>query len=199
MTHPEIHPVAVEAAAHVLYARDGYGPWEHEELDVLLTYRARAAEALAAALPHLRVQETPGLRELVSYCREREVYKGRDNEIGADTAYGDVADRIEEMLATPAPRPVVDRYQLITVLEGFGQEPDGEDEGWVFFADEPGDIADAILALLPTEEDIKGEVHLVAVGAGVTSCCGRSPFELPRDVRITIDPSQAHGCGGESL
>lgn len=38
------------------------------------------------------------LRELLSYCREREVYKGRDNEIGADTAYGDVADRLAKIL-----------------------------------------------------------------------------------------------------
>jgi hypothetical protein len=38
------------------------------------------------------------LRELLSHCREREVYKGRDNEIGADTAYGDVADRLAKIL-----------------------------------------------------------------------------------------------------
>lgn len=44
----------------------------------------------------LKQDET--LRELLSYCREREVYKGRDNEIGADTAYGDVADRLAKIL-----------------------------------------------------------------------------------------------------
>lgn len=38
------------------------------------------------------------LRELLSYCRDREVYKGRANEIGADTAYGDVADRLALIL-----------------------------------------------------------------------------------------------------
>jgi hypothetical protein len=45
------------------------------------------------------VFDREALRQLVAYCREREVYKGRDNEIGADTAYGDVADRLDDILA----------------------------------------------------------------------------------------------------
>ena len=53
----------------------------------------------------LREALADGLRELVAYCREREVYKGRDNEIGADTAYGDVADQLEELLAAHPAEP----------------------------------------------------------------------------------------------
>lgn len=34
-----------------------------------------------------------------------------------------------------------------------------------------------------------GVVHLVVDGAAVTTCCGRTPFELPRSERITVDPS----------
>jgi hypothetical protein len=45
------------------------------------------------------VVDREALRQLVAYCREREVYRGRDNEIGADTAYGDVADRLDAVLA----------------------------------------------------------------------------------------------------
>jgi hypothetical protein len=37
-------------------------------------------------------------------------------------------------------------------------------------------------------------VHLIADGEAVTSCCGRTPFELPRTDRITVDPSLAGGC-----
>lgn len=32
-------------------------------------------------------------------------------------------------------------------------------------------------------------VHVVADGEAVTSCCGRTPFELPRTERITVDPA----------
>lgn len=37
-------------------------------------------------------------------------------------------------------------------------------------------------------------VHLIADGEAVTSCCGRTPFELPRTERITVDPAWAN-CG----
>lgn len=46
----------------------------------------------------IRAEQDAALRELLSYCKEREVYKGRDNEIGADTAYGDVADKLSVIL-----------------------------------------------------------------------------------------------------
>jgi len=39
-------------------------------------------------------------------------------------------------------------------------------------------------------------VHLIADGEAVTLCCGRTPFELPRTDRLTVDPSLAGGCGG---
>lgn len=38
-------------------------------------------------------------------------------------------------------------------------------------------------------------VHLIKDGDAVTSCCGRTPFELPRSERITVDPALAN-CGG---
>lgn len=57
------------------------------------SYRETIADQLMA-LPEV---DEP-LRELLSYCRDREEYKGRDNEIGADTAYRDVADKLAELL-----------------------------------------------------------------------------------------------------
>ncbi len=36
-----------------------------------------------------------------------------------------------------------------------------------------------------------GPVHLVADGDGVTLCCGRTPFELPRTERVTSDAKEA--------
>lgn len=41
-------------------------------------------------------------------------------------------------------------------------------------------------------------VHVIADGEAVTSCCGRTPFELPRMDRITVDPKLGHGCGEQS-
>lgn len=38
-------------------------------------------------------------------------------------------------------------------------------------------------------------VHVIADGEAVTSCCGRTPFELPRTDRITTDPRLGIGCG----
>lgn len=40
-------------------------------------------------------------------------------------------------------------------------------------------------------------VHQIADGEAVTSCCGRTPFELPRTDRLTVDPSLARGCETE--
>jgi hypothetical protein len=57
------------------------------------SYRETIADQLMA-LPEV---DEP-LRELLSYCREREEYKGRANEIGADTAYGDVAGKLTAIL-----------------------------------------------------------------------------------------------------
>jgi hypothetical protein len=34
-------------------------------------------------------------------------------------------------------------------------------------------------------------VHLIADGRATTSCCGRTPFELPHAHRLTVDPEQA--------
>ena len=35
-------------------------------------------------------------------------------------------------------------------------------------------------------------VHLIADGEAVTSCCGRTPFALPRTERLTVDPTLAN-------
>lgn len=32
--------------------------------------------------------------------------------------------------------------------------------------------------------------HLIADGEAVTLCCGRTPFELPRTDRLTVDPTR---------
>lgn len=32
--------------------------------------------------------------------------------------------------------------------------------------------------------------HLAVKGKGVTECCGKTPFELPDDDKLTTDPSQ---------
>jgi len=39
-------------------------------------------------------------------------------------------------------------------------------------------------------ERIEGVTHLCPpTGQALTPCCGRSPFELPRTDRITLDPN----------
>lgn len=39
--------------------------------------------------------------------------------------------------------------------------------------------------------------HLIADGEVVTSCCGRTPFELPRTERLTVDQT-LRTCGGQT-
>lgn len=51
-----------------------------------------------------------------------------------------------------------------------------------------------LLALHPDRE----LVHLMEEGAGFTSCCGRTPFDLPRTERITVDPA-VRNCGLPAL
>jgi hypothetical protein len=148
--------------------------------------------ALTAALPHLRVQETPAC-----ICPPAQVWGSGGDLIDQDSDP-------ECPVHAPHPRPVVDREAIVTaiVTKFHVLHPRIPDLG-------KGDChcellaqvaADAVLALLPTEEEIKAEiVHLIADGEAVTLCCGRTPFELPRTDRVTVDPSLARGCGGESL
>lgn len=35
------------------------------------------------------------------------------------------------------------------------------------------------------------------VGHGYTNCCGKTPFELPRDDRLTLDPGEVTCTGPE--
>lgn len=43
--------------------------------------------------------------------------------------------------------------------------------------------------------DMTEPVHLIADGEAVTSCCGRTPFELPRTDRMTVDQALATCTG----
>ena len=51
------------------------------------------------------------------------------------------------------------------------------------------DMRAALEAAYPLLPKLLETVHLIADGEAVTSCCGRTPFELPRDERITSDPA----------
>lgn len=69
---------------------------------------------------------------------------------------------------------VVDRGAIEEAVREFGQEPDGDDLGWVFFADDPGDIVNAVLTALypkategesPEESDCVCDVQGSALSA----------------------------------
>lgn len=62
---------------------------------------------------------------------------------------------------------------------------------------EGGDGDDARMGLVIGGEQGLGtcspeRAHLIADGEAVTSCCHRTPFELPRTERITVDPALAN-------
>lgn len=48
--------------------------------------------------------------------------------------------------------------------------------------------------LVGVDSDRPSLVHLIDDDKGTTSCCGRTPFDLPRTDRITSDPALAYGC-----
>lgn len=59
-------------------------------------------------------------------------------------------------------------------------------------------ILEAALPHLRVQESPTSElevVHLIDDDEGITSCCGRTPFDLARTDRITSDPTLARGCG----
>lgn len=56
-------------------------------------------------------------------------------------------------------------------------------------ADQAVEWAKQVTAAVRESRAELGVVHLIADGAAVTTCCGRTPFELPRSERITVDPS----------
>jgi hypothetical protein len=51
----------------------------------------------------------------------------------------------------------------------------------------------SIAALSASGQEV---THLIADGEAVTFCCGRTPFELPRTDRLTVDRALAGGCAG---
>lgn len=123
--------------------------WLHTTANIkawLQTCREELPGELArGALPHLRVQETPDQRRSQNWTdaqRAIAAFATPNAPRPGGPDYG------EPQVATPAPRPVVDREALIEVLRRFAEDPDEPSNGWVFFADEPGDIANAVLSLI---------------------------------------------------
>ena len=153
----EAREAAAKAACETAYppsptgrvkAHDSWDEIEEWERDA---WRATANAAVAVALPHLRVQETPGL--------------GRMNQIQVHPAQD-----------APAPRPVVDREAIWRALYDVWQNPK---ERPIDFASEG---ADAILALIPTEEGPSGQEH-----------------PQRSDPAATQDPEQASDTGHRSV
>jgi hypothetical protein len=180
-TSPAPRPVVdrealVKAAANAIYrvrwegsppefTSDAYESCEEEAGAVidalaLLPTVSRLADLLAA-LPHLRVQETPEPGDL-----HRALEKALDDELCTceqceDDGYNDgvrsVIKAVQAVLAehpTPAPRPVVDREALVKAIHDVAV---ATDLAKYFKHGDLRRFADAILALLPTEEDTKGE------------------------------------------
>lgn len=132
----------------------------------------------AAALPHLRVQETPREHAVCNAC-------GWDGHPGYDTCPSCGKDELNYFTpaSAPHPRPVVDREAVIQALAG-------EVRGWPVDAGLPhhpddarvvqtfARLADAVLALLPTEE-----------GDGSTVCTCRTIAPSGWDtVQQVVDP-----------
>lgn len=123
-------------------------------------FAAAAEEAILAALPHLRVQETPaGLREALEEALAT-VETGIARSTKPDREGFLTTSRIRWMLANhpaPHPRPVVDREAINHALNLHWWD---EDEhpcacGFDFIAVGQSfkmHLADIIAALLPTEE-----------------------------------------------
>ena len=155
----EIPEEAVAAAAREFYGA-AYGS-VGEAGNAALHEGAR--EALAAALPHLRVQETrprPVTDEAVELA-----LKGQQGFIDSyGTGYPKSAMKTALVAAlpllrgAPAPRPVVDREALARLIRsGYNAMLcNGDIPGWTI-QEEVSKVADAILALLPTEEDTRLE------------------------------------------
>jgi hypothetical protein len=69
-----------------------------ENVDAFTRHTIDLAKEFKVQALETQMRKDEQLRELLSYCRDREEYKGRNNEIGADTAYGDVADKLRLIL-----------------------------------------------------------------------------------------------------
>lgn len=197
---PEIPEGAVEPVAKAIYeaphdglSRNGYDAAPRDIQDL---YRLEARLAIAAALPHLRVQETPMTEEERGFV-ELALQAVDAGDAGHwPTVAGYLADEVRRLRATPAPRqadddacqgnqrgsgkpcdcpgcaprPVVDREALAAELREHEFKVVGSPGLEGFFCrcmvefPEPGPdgyyggpfsrhLADAILALLPTEEE----------------------------------------------
>ena len=111
----------------------------------------RASLALTAALPHLRVQGTAPTEEELGFVEVALQAVDGGNAGHWPTVAGYLADEVRRLRATPAPRPVVDREGVLRLISDFTRE----DEAFTSY--HAGNLTDQILALLPTEEDTKGE------------------------------------------
>lgn len=148
MTNPETPRASLLAAVNAYEARQAAGDSSAEAMREALS---------AAALPHLRVQETPAL-ELAESARaiaarlriDLESVDREDARIALGNSARDVI-RLAELIEAPHPRPVVDREalrdQISDRLRDFGVSHDALTPDLA-----RREIADAALALLPTEE-----------------------------------------------
>lgn len=178
----EIPEEALTAAGQALADEAGLG----NDCGFDAQWRRRTARfALTAALPHLRVQETPSVdRQTLALLLEDTVGtldKGEEWYI---------ADRILALCRIPAPRPFLDREALrgrvAMTLRGYGV---GDDAPHPRYAREA--IADAVLALLPTEEVAGGEEDPQRTDPAPTEDPEQAPHAGHRRVREPAQPADA--------
>lgn len=106
---------------------------------------------------------------------------------------------IEEWRVTGDPGQGYPPYRF-TFRTGEYLEPELAARKWIDFAKDWTDgphLSHRTVTYSAWEQATTGDevVHLIADGEAVTSCCGRTPFELPRMDRLTVNPDRGHGCG----
>ena len=189
----EIPEEALTAAGQALADEAGLG----NDCGFDAQWRRRTARfALAAALPHLRVQETPeasALDVIAAAVGSQDAHLTVDCDIheplpriyARAVAAALEANGYRITPATPAPRPVVDRGAIWRALYDVWQNPK---ERPIDFASEG---ADAILALLPTEEGPSGQEHPQRSDPAATQDPEQAPHTGHRPVREPARPADA--------
>lgn len=254
MTNPEIPQPAVEIAAEkiwrLIWEDDDFKPFSEASKESREICLEGAEELLAAALPHLRVQETPATEHdssgmpVAADCPARHPETGKgcieppghddgdDNNhramgterlqwFGANLQESDSAAAadaesvhlittngtgyfwcscsrnharvfrgLREHVATisspaPHPRPVVDREALLAALA----ESD-DPEGWPAYERQ----ADAVLALLPTEEGEGSKDRNLVCGRCKSATNNTSQGHYWRLCKVTGGKRQFHFC-----
>ena len=190
----EIPEEAVQKAARLLFdAEWREGDWYWEQYPEPNRWQMLAGQVVAAALPHLRVQETP---PVVSAQAVSDVLREFANgEPVDDDGWVLFADELSDfhgaLLAAgvfaPAPRPVVDRRELLKLLEREGVTTTRV-MGELAYRQE---LADAILALLPTEEVAGGQEDPQRTDPAPTEDPEQAPRAGHRRVREPAQPADA--------